>query len=92
MNIKSFLISAIAILALIYRVDCQLTNRFLVDIAHFTSGNISTAVVQCAGTVISQRHVITTATCVNVQLPTAVAIRFESYTVVQGVNRNFTGD
>jgi secreted trypsin-like serine protease len=56
--------------------DYQENPRFTVFVMHYTN-DISDAVQRCAGTIISDRHVLTTASCVSVQPSTQIAI--ESY-------------
>lgn len=39
-------------------------EKFIVKVGHYTLPSLSTSVVKCFGTVISSRHVLTTASCV----------------------------
>lgn len=51
--------------------QCQ---RFIVDVAYFLPPNLTPIATLCSGTVITSRHVLTTASCANVLLPFQVAI------------------
>ena len=41
-------------------------EKFILSIAHYDVLDIETAVVQCVGSVITEKHIVTTASCVNV--------------------------
>jgi hypothetical protein len=64
------------------------TVRFIVNVAHYTFPDLDTAVTRCAASIITNVHVLTTATCVNVQLPLSIAIQATTSTE----NTNNTGE
>jgi hypothetical protein len=58
-----------------YYTTVENTVRFVVNVAHFIFPDIGTAVVRCAASVITNVHVLTTASCVVVQPPRAIAVQ-----------------
>lgn len=58
-----------------YYTATENTVRFILNVAHFTSPDLTTAVVRCAASVITNIHVLTTASCVIVEEPQAIAVR-----------------
>lgn len=51
-------------------------GRFIVDVMQFEKGMINRAKFSCSGTLITLRHVLTTATCLNLPSSMATAIQF----------------
>jgi hypothetical protein len=58
-----------------YYTTVENTVRFVVNVAHFIFPDIGTAIVRCAASVITNVHVLTTASCVVVQPPQAIAVQ-----------------
>lgn len=51
------------------------TVRFIVNVAHYTYPDLDTAITRCAASVITNVHVLTTASCVNVKAPQKIAVQ-----------------
>lgn len=51
------------------------TVRFIVNVAHFKFPDLTTAVTRCSASVITNVHVLTTASCVTVKFPQQVAVQ-----------------
>lgn len=60
----------------------ELDARFIVYIAHFPHPFLNETVKKCVGTLVSVLHILTTASCVTVQLPTRIAVHAETMTLV----------
>jgi Trypsin len=56
------------------------TIRFIVNVAHFTFPDLNSAVVRCAASIITNVHVLTTATCVKVKSPLEIAVEVTTTT------------
>jgi hypothetical protein len=62
-------------LFLIHQSACQPSaSRFILNVAHYTLPDLETAENRCVATVITDRHVLTTATCVSVEEFQGVAV------------------
>lgn len=73
----------IAFLAFIHNGSGQeLESRFIVLLGHFTQPFLNETVIHCAGTLISEQHILTTASCVIVESPTEIAVNVKSMTLV----------
>lgn len=73
----------IAFSALIYKSCGQaLESRFIVLIGHFRQPFLNETVIHCAGTLISQQHILTTASCVIVESPTEIAVNVKAVTLI----------
>ena len=75
MNFKISLI--FAILLLVQQSFAQFPvffPRFIVNVKEFTVPDVSEANFRCVGSVISDRHVLTTSSCVQVGADKAVAV------------------
>ena len=59
----------------IYYTTVENTVRFIVHVAHFDFPDLETAVIRCAASIITNAHVLTTASCVVVQPPQAIAVQ-----------------
>lgn len=67
---------AIFLLSLTHRNSLQQNDaRFIVNVAHYTLPDIDTAKIRCAASIITNRHVLTTANCVIVEPGKGVAIK-----------------
>lgn len=70
--------------------QAQAENLFVASILHFMPPNLAGGTVACRGTIITETHVLTTARCVDVNLPFSVGIRGEiTNDVGQTQSRNF---
>lgn len=49
-------------------------SRFILNVAHYTLPDLETAENRCVGTVITERHVLTAASCVKVEATQGIAI------------------
>lgn len=65
-------------------------SRFMVDVTYFTPPRLTGGATLCTGAAISIRHVLTTASCVQVPLPQQVAIRAHETLYVNDLPSNFT--
>lgn len=73
----------IAFLALTHSSCGQsLDSRFIVLLGHFTQPFLNETVIHCAGTLVSQQHILTTASCVIVEAPVEVAVNLRETTLV----------
>jgi hypothetical protein len=65
---------------------CQVYSypeKFIVKVGHYSLPNLSSTSVKCSGTVVSSRHVLTTASCVSL---TSQEISFKGISVVQEID------
>lgn len=63
------------LLFLLHRGFCQPSaSRYILDVAHYDLPDLETAEYRCVGTVITERHVLTTANCVIVEPSQGVAV------------------
>jgi hypothetical protein len=58
-----FLLVLIVVLLVLHQSSSLEPKRFLVKIGQYTRPHLSTTTVRCSGTVVSSRHVLTTADC-----------------------------
>lgn len=49
-------------------------SRFILSVAHYEQPDLDTLVNRCIASVITERHVLTTATCVDVEPSQGVAV------------------
>ena len=56
----------------------QTTGRFIVNVVHYSPGSIQSPTVRCSGTIITSKHVLTTASCVTVPATLQVGIQTET--------------
>lgn len=55
--------------------------KFIVKVGHYTEPNLGTTIIKCSGTIVSSRHVLTTARCVTpIQISQGISVvqNFES--------------
>lgn len=80
MGIKIVFLLTIGLLTVVSNIfgvrGQQLDGKFIVKIGHFDSPFLSE---KCAGTLISEQHILSTASCVAVRSPTQIAIIISSY-------------
>lgn len=60
----------------------ELDSRFIVLLGHFTQPYLNETVIQCAGTLVSEQHIICPADCVIVQSPAQIAVNVRTVTLV----------
>ena len=62
-------------LVLVCQSSCQPTaSRFILNVAHYEFPDLDTIENKCVASVITERHVLTTATCVSVEPHQGLAI------------------
>lgn len=66
------------LLALSQKAQSQFPDRFIISLAHFTQPNLGAAVPRCSATILTIRHVLTTASCANVAYPVELATHIET--------------
>jgi hypothetical protein len=66
-------------------------SRFILNVAHYTLPNLDTAEYRCVASVITERHVLTTANCVSVEPSQGVAIVAEVAAANSSRSSNFKG-
>lgn len=59
---------------LLMTMNCFALNRFIVDIYEVTQPKLEANTPICTGTIISERHVLTTASCVVADPPKAIRL------------------
>ena len=65
----------VILLVLVCQSSCQPTaSRFILKVAHYIDGDLDTIEIKCVASVVTERHVLTTATCVSVEPTKSVAI------------------
>jgi hypothetical protein len=80
LTMKSFL--SILLLSILNLCNSQVNpNRFIVDIVQYSRPNFVDSSFRAYGTVISRRHVLTTANAVSVSQPFQIAVQLTTYDV-----------
>ncbi|XP_037034422.1 uncharacterized protein LOC119073217 [Bradysia coprophila] len=80
---KLTLLLVIGLLTLTHNCYGQaLESRFIVQLGHFTQPFLNQTVIRCAGTLISETHILCTASCVIVQSPAEIAVNIKVVTLV----------
>lgn len=59
---------------------------FIVNIVAYPSANISAAVTRCLGTIITDRHVLTTSSCVTVDSSSSIGVKYQTAQGTRTVN------
>lgn len=91
MSVKFLLIATVCLLAIIQEGSGQ-SNRFIVLVAGYTRPNTTPNTVRCAGTVITQSHVLSSAVCADVDEPTALVILIHTHIIVDEKETNSVGE
>lgn len=69
------LLVQIFLLTILHQACSQVPDRFIVDIAQFMQPQLGNATVRCSATLITNRHLLTTAACAMVPYPWLIAIQ-----------------
>lgn len=92
MNCAVKLISCQILFCLLLNFASSLDSaEFVVKIGHYTLPNLETTKIQCSGTIVSSRHVLTAASCVRTQISEGISIVQSSETNPSEANLWYRG-
>lgn len=79
MNSKIFLVVSACLIAAVHQSSAQMTERFVMNIGEYSNDDINTSIVKnCRATVISNRHVLTTADCATASPSRKISVVVEA--------------